>query len=92
MLRRAQTLREAIYHIFMALIAGQQPVGSDLETLNKELRKGTIGANLMLTQDRFEWKWGKEEDALDSMLRPIARSAATSLTSDERTLVRQCTV
>jgi predicted RNA-binding Zn ribbon-like protein len=89
-LRRAQTLREAIYHIFTALIAGQQPVGSDLETLNKELRKGTIGASLMLTQDSFEWKWGKEEDALDSMLGPIARSAATLLTSDERTLVRQC--
>jgi predicted RNA-binding Zn ribbon-like protein len=89
-LRRAHTLREAIYHIFTALIAGKPPVGSDLETLNKELRKGTIGASLMLTQDSFEWKWGKEEDALDSMLGPIARSAAILLTSDERTLVRQC--
>ncbi len=89
-LRRAHTLREAIYHIFTALIAGQQPVGSDLETLNKELRKGTTGASLVLTQGSFEWKWEKEETALDSMLGPIARSAATLLTSDERTLVRQC--
>ncbi|MBO0792407.1 MAG: ABATE domain-containing protein [Ktedonobacteraceae bacterium] len=60
-LRRAHTLREAIYHIFTALIAGQQPVGSDLETLNKELRKGTIGASLMLTQTVLNGNGGKRK-------------------------------
>ncbi len=89
-LRRACVLREAIYSIFIALIADTQPASSDLETLNKELRKGTTGASLILTPDGFEWEWGKKQDALDQMLAPLARSAATLLISAQRRLVRQC--
>jgi len=89
-LRRACALREAIYSIFMALITDTQPASSDLETLNNELRKGTTGASLILTPDGFEWEWEKKQDALDQMLAPLARSAATLLISAQRQLVRQC--
>lgn len=89
-LRRAHALREAIYQIFTALIADTQPLESDLDMLNRELREGTTGAGVILTMDGFAWKWIKEDDALDQMLGPLARSAATLLTSDERNLVRQC--
>src|SRR5579884_3974591 len=70
-LRRAYALREAIYSIFMAIIANSQPISSDLETLNKELRKGTTGASLILTPDGFAWEWEKKQDALDQMLAPL---------------------
>jgi predicted RNA-binding Zn ribbon-like protein len=89
-LTRARALREAIYHIFTALIAGTQPAEVDIEALNRELRKGTTGASIILTTDGFVWEWGKEEDAFDQMLGPLARSAATLLMSAERHLVRQC--
>ncbi len=89
-LSRAYLLREAIYHIFAALIVGEPPDKAHLETLNRELRKGTTGASVILTADGFRWEWRKEEDALDQMLEPLARSAATLLVSAERNLVRQC--
>jgi predicted RNA-binding Zn ribbon-like protein len=90
MLAQARVLREAIYYIFTALIAGTQPAGVDIEALNRELRKGTTGASVMLTTEGFVWEWRKEDGALDQMLGPLARSAATLLTSDEQHLVRQC--
>ena len=89
-LRRAYALREAIYHIVMALLSDSQPSGMDMETLNNELRKGATGRSIVLVADGFEWEWEKKRDALDQMLAPLAHSAATLLTSPKRKLVRQC--
>jgi predicted RNA-binding Zn ribbon-like protein len=89
-LARACVFREAIYHIFTALIADTQPTEVDIEALNRELRKGTTGASVLLTTGGFIWEWGDEDGALDQMLGPLARSTATLLTSDEQHLVRQC--
>ena len=86
---RAHALREAIYHLFTALLADKQPSDSDLETFNRELERGTSGATLVLTSDGLQWVWRKQ-GGLDQMLGPLARSAATLLTSTERHLVRQC--
>ncbi|MBO0795594.1 MAG: ABATE domain-containing protein, partial [Ktedonobacteraceae bacterium] len=88
-LLRATTLREAIYHLFTALVAGRQPAESDLDTLNRELREGTTGAGVIRTTDGFVWEWRKEEHTLGQMLGPLARSAATLLTSARWRLVRQ---
>jgi predicted RNA-binding Zn ribbon-like protein len=38
----------------------------------------------------FEWKWAGDEDALDRMVWPVARSAADVLVSDEGSRVRRC--
>lgn len=89
-LGRAYRLREAIYSIFLALITGVQPAGADIEALNWELRRGTIGASVILTSDGFRWEWNQEEGSLDQMLGPLARSAGLLLTSAASKLVRQC--
>ena len=89
-LKRAYALREAIYRIFAALAVGTQPARGDLDALNKELERGTVGAYVIATSDGFGWEWSREAGDLDSMLGPIARSAATLLTSVERNFVRQC--
>ena len=89
-LKRAYLLREAIYHIFTALIAGTQPDDADLEALNRELRKGTTRASIILTTDGFRWEWEQEERSLDQMFGPLARSAALLLTSAESKLIHQC--
>lgn len=88
-LERARVLRQAIYGIFVALDLGTQLTGSDLDLLNSELEPGMAGAQVIVTEDGFSLEWRKEGD-LDDMLRHIARSAATLLTSAERQLVRQC--
>jgi predicted RNA-binding Zn ribbon-like protein len=89
-LERAYALREAIYRIFVAQILGKQPVSQDLEILNKELEKGITGARVIPTASGFAWEWREQKGVLDCMLGPLARSAATLLTSAERLLVRQC--
>jgi predicted RNA-binding Zn ribbon-like protein len=89
-LGRAYLLREAIYHIFTALIAGTQLASTDLEALNRELKRGTIGASIILTTDGLRWEWRQEEGSLDQMLGPLARSAALLLMSAKSKLVRQC--
>jgi predicted RNA-binding Zn ribbon-like protein len=89
-LERAYILREAIYGIFAALARNTQPAGSDLEKLNRELGQGTSGARVIVTPTGFGWEWCQEEEALDQMLGPVARAAATLLTSAERNFVRKC--
>ncbi len=89
-LERAHALREAIYGVFAAIALGRQPVEGDLETLNREVEQAMAGGRVRATTDGFSWQWRKREGSLDQMLGPVARSAATLLTSVERTLVRQC--
>lgn len=89
-LKRAYTLREALYRIFTALVQGIAPATGDLDALNRELDHAMAGARLVATTEGFAWSWNTKERALDLMLGPIARSAAILLTSDERKHLRQC--
>lgn len=89
-LERAYTLREALYRIFTALVNGAAPATDDLDALNRELEQGMAGARVIATADGFAWAWRSDEQALDQMLGPVARSTATLLTSEERKRLRQC--
>jgi predicted RNA-binding Zn ribbon-like protein len=90
-LERAHVLREAVYGIFAALALNTTLTEHDFEVLNKELEQGTAGARVVVIPDGFGWEWRKAAGSLDQMLAPIARSAATLLTTTaERQLVRQC--
>jgi predicted RNA-binding Zn ribbon-like protein len=91
-LERAYTLREALYSIFTAFVNRVAPAPDDLDILNRELERGMAGAHIIATVDGFALAWGSTNaaPALDQMLGPVARSAATLLTSEERTRLRQC--
>jgi predicted RNA-binding Zn ribbon-like protein len=89
-LERAIVLREVIYRLFAALAAGAAPAAADLDALNHAIERGMLGAHLMAMAEGFRLAWRAEEHALDPMLGPIARSAATLLTSAELGLLRQC--
>jgi predicted RNA-binding Zn ribbon-like protein len=91
-LRRAYTLREAIYAIFTAVVATAHPPDDALDALNEEVRRAMAGAHIITTveDEGFVWAWGDDADALDLMLGSIARSAAMLLTSDDVGLVRIC--
>ncbi|MBA2682727.1 MAG: ABATE domain-containing protein [Ktedonobacteraceae bacterium] len=86
---RALGLREALYAIFSANIGGQRPSIEDMNILNGVLREGMARASVHITEQGFAWTW-EEESALDSLLWPIARSAAELLSSDEVQQVREC--
>lgn len=89
-LESARTFREALYRIFAAITSGTQPTEADMAILNAELGKALIGGRVVPTANGFDWKWPGNQHALDQMLTPIARSAASLLVSPERRLVREC--
>ncbi len=89
-LERAIALRETIYRIFSTVAAGQEPERSDLETLNTALRQAFSQLEVVRSGDGFDWTWMQDEDDLDRILWPVARSAADTLTSGDLKRVRQC--
>jgi predicted RNA-binding Zn ribbon-like protein len=89
-LENTLALREAMYRAFAAVSAGSQPKSADMALLNRSLSQAMSRARLEVKEDGFAWGWQPEEDALDQMLAPIARSAADLLTSEELARVSEC--
>ncbi len=88
--KRAVSLREAIYRIFVALIQEKSLAEADLAELNNILTQMTSGARVAKAARGFAWSWDIDEEALDSLIGPIALSAAELLISEERERVGQC--
>jgi predicted RNA-binding Zn ribbon-like protein len=88
-LKRAVKLRAAIYRMFRAKLTGKRAAEAELRTMNEELRAAKEHERLLSNADGFALEW-TDNDSLDRMLWPVARSAAEVLTSDELNRVRQC--
>ncbi|UCE42384.1 MAG: ABATE domain-containing protein [Candidatus Aminicenantes bacterium] len=89
-LKRAIELREAIYRIFSAVAAGAHPEAGDLSILNRDLAKTMAQSRITPTKDGFTWDINGNKEELDWMLKPIVRSAADLLTSNELDRVKEC--
>lgn len=89
-LDKAQTLREALYAIFVAVSHGGTPEAGDVEAVNAALTEMFSRSRLVKSDGGFEWDWGGGEDDLDQMLWWVLRSATDVLTSDELYRVGQC--
>lgn len=89
-LEQAIALRETLYRIFAALVAGQAPQSADLAAINHTLHTALSHLEIFPFEDGFAWGWAANADDLERMLWPIARSAADLLTSPERSQVSRC--
>lgn len=89
-LRRAVTLREALYRIWEACQREAAPDDADLSVLNGELSHALMRARVAVFDGEPRWSWQEQEDALDRPLWPIARAAAELMTSERRRRVRAC--
>lgn len=89
-LDRAIDLRETIYRLFGAVVAGRGPDQTDLAAMNAALCQAFSHLRIVPSTDGFDWAWEVKEDDLDRILWPIARSAADLLTSEDIRRVRQC--
>ncbi len=87
---RARVLRESMYRVFSAHAAGLQPRADDLASLNDALGAAMARAQIIPTAEGFVWDWADEEEALDRMLWPVARSAAELLTSAKVARIHEC--
>ena len=89
-LKDAIALRDAIYEIFTELSHDHAPDDDDLAVLNRHLAASLAHARLAAQAGGFAWAWEADDDALDRMLWPVARSTADLLTSDQVDRVGQC--
>ena len=89
-LEQAIALREAIYRIFSAIVDERSPEATDVATLNDALSEALSRLRVTPTVGGFTWQWASNEDSLDQMLWPVARSAAELLTADDLSRVQMC--
>ena len=96
-LRRAISLREAMYAIFSAVMNQQTVPPVAMDTLNAHLRDAALHSRLVPREGRMdmgrmemEWRFEDLGSAFDAMLWPIGRAAADLLASSDLALVRAC--
>jgi predicted RNA-binding Zn ribbon-like protein len=89
-LQQAIVLREALFRIFEAIADDASPSPTDLALLNTSLARAMCHACIVPKAEGFVWTWTDKENALESILWPVAKSAADLLTSDQLDDVRLC--
>ena len=89
-LDRAVTLREAIYHIFVAVAHDKTPSAADQSIMNAELSRSMSKSSLVWNKATFDWERQGEESDLDQLLWWIVRSASELLTSEDIKRVGVC--
>lgn len=90
-LDRARKVREDIFRIFSASVAGHAPPASALEKLNAAVSQAFSTRRLTAAGSGMEWEWPESPPLhLDRILWPAVVSAAELLTSDELSRVREC--
>jgi len=87
---RALRLRQSLRAIFNTLAGARRIRSSMLEVLNEELAGAMARSQVVPTDDGFTWIWAQGGKALDSVLWPIARSAADLLTDGPLASIRVC--
>jgi predicted RNA-binding Zn ribbon-like protein len=89
-LDRAVALREAIYHIFVAVAGGHSPAADDQATLNAELGRSMAQSRLIWNKATFDWDRQGEDGDLDQVLWWVLRSTTGLLTSEDIHRVGVC--
>src|SRR5262249_16337905 len=87
---QAIQLRESIYQVFAAVAHGRRPARRRLENFNRVFSVLLSQARITAGHNSFEWSWCGGRDSFESVLWPVAWSAAELLTSQELALVREC--
>ncbi len=89
-LHRAIGLREALYRIFKSAVESWPPRKADADGLRGELTIAREHQLLAARRGGFVWVFAEQPGALDSILWPVALSAAELLTSSDLDWLRQC--
>jgi predicted RNA-binding Zn ribbon-like protein len=87
--RSGVRLREAIYQVFSAVAQGQQPPADDLGTMQDFYLTALRHARIDSVPGGLAWIW-PEDDTLERVLWPVARSAVELAVSGQLTRVKQC--
>ena len=89
-LSRAVTLREIIFRIFSAVIQNKKPSGKDMADFNKYFSQSMKTSQIIWSENRFIWDTTGNKKELDWLLKPIIRSAADLLLSEDLGKIKAC--
>lgn len=89
-LKRAISLREAIYDLFAAHARGATAPEEALAALNAEIPDAFSCLHVGACREGFEWSMSCPEENAAPILAPVVRAAAELLTSPEVDRVREC--
>ena len=89
-LRRAVTLREAIFELFSAHARGEKAPEDALEVLNGEVPGAYSCLRLGPDREGFSWSLSCKDEGAAPILAPVVRAAAELLTSPDVGRVREC--
>lgn len=89
-LGRVRSMRDAMHWVFSAASTGAPVRKQALDALNAEVSNALAHGRLTATAEGFEWRWPGFADELESLIWPVAKSAADLLTSERLARVREC--
>jgi predicted RNA-binding Zn ribbon-like protein len=89
-LRRAVTVREAIFPLFVAIARGERPAADALDSFNGALVEASTTLRVGAERDGFAWRFTHDETELAPMLAPVVRAAAELLISSDLSRIREC--
>lgn len=89
-LREAIEMREAMYAVFWAVVKRKPLPAAPLLALNQFIRAAAQHVSLVPAGGRLEWRFDSVRTDFETLLWPIARSAAELLSSDQLAYVRAC--
>ena len=83
-------LREAVYSVLKAVLAGLPAKRHDLAILSEELQVARGAMQIAETGEGFALQWTSSRTALDKILWLVSDSAAELLTAGDLSRIRQC--
>lgn len=83
-------LREALYHILLAVSEGQTPGAADLDVLNTALAEAMSHMRLAPSGNGFDWVWEGDKGNPERLIWQVVWSASELLRSDDLQHVRKC--
>jgi predicted RNA-binding Zn ribbon-like protein len=90
LLSKGRALRNTVYSINAAFAAGEHPTLDVIQDLVNHYRDGVCTADLVAGDGHYAWVWTAEKDLISMILGPIALSALTLLTQDDKSRIKQC--
>ena len=87
---QALALRAALHRLFLAIATRRELDPADLEQLQRAYADAVSGATLVPEGARLAWDWRPDEQRLDQLLWPVARSAVELLTTGDPRRIKVC--
>ncbi|HZH11936.1 MAG TPA: ABATE domain-containing protein [Microvirga sp.] len=90
LLPKAIRLREAIHRIGAAIAVGDTPRQADLQTVRAACASAIAAADLVPRDEGFRWTWPVDPPVVQTILGPIALSAAGLLREGDLSRLKKC--